>query len=69
MGYILKEDVADAINSKYKNSYIADKLNLSCTYISQILHRKRTIAKHIAYAFVKTIDSEAEIEDMFDRIK
>lgn len=68
MGYILKEDVAEQIRNKYRNSYIVEKLGLSKPYISLILHRKRPIKKHIAYSFTKIIDMDLEIEDLFERV-
>ena len=68
MSYILKENKAEEIRGKYKNGYIADKLGLSQTYISLILHRKRHIAKHVAYSFTKVLGSELEIEDLFERV-
>jgi len=68
MAFILKENTAEEIKRKYKNGYIAQKLNLSGTYISLILHRKRPVAKHMAYAFTKVINSEAEINDLFEEI-
>lgn len=67
MGYVLKEDVAENIRKKYKNTYIKENLGLSECYISLILHRKREIPKHVAYSFTKTLDSEKEIDDMFER--
>ena len=66
MGYLLKEEMAYAIRTTYKNSYIIDKLDLSATYISIILHRKKPIAKHMAFAFTKALDNNAEIEDYFE---
>ena len=68
MGYYLKEDVAKEISSKYRNSYIVEKLGLSKPYVSLILHRKRPIKKHIAYSFTKVIDMNLEIEDLFERV-
>lgn len=68
MGYLLKEDQAPMIRTKYKNGYIAEKLGLSKTYVSLILHRKRVIQKHVAYAFAKTLGTELEIDDIFERI-
>lgn len=65
MGYILKEDVAELVKEKYKTNYIATKLGLSNCYVSLILHRRRKISKHVAYSFVKLLNSEAEINDYF----
>lgn len=64
--YILKEDKAEEIRKKYKNTYFIENLGLSKCYISLILNRKRKIAKTTAYCIVKLIDSEAEIEDYFE---
>lgn len=68
MGYVLKEEEAEKIRSKYRNSYIAENVGLSQVYVSVILHRKRPIPKRLAYAFTKTIDSELEINDLFEFI-
>ena len=68
MGYILKPETAELIGSKYRNGYIAEQLGLSKTYISLIIHRHRAIPKHVAYSFTKVINSEYEIEDLFERI-
>ncbi len=68
MSYILKENKAEEIREKYKNSYIIEKLGLSGPYVSLILHRRRAITKHIAYSFTKIINSELEIEDLFERV-
>lgn len=66
MGYILKKELANDIQEKYKNSYFVNKLDLSNTYISLIIHRKQTIPKRVALAFTKTLNVNAEIEDYFD---
>lgn len=69
MKYILKEDKANDIKATYKNSYISKKSGLSTCYISLILNRHRKVAKRIAYCFTKSINSEYEINDLFDLIK
>lgn len=69
MGFILKKESADLITKKYKNSYISNQLNLSGTFVSQVLHRKKAVAKHTAYAFTKLINSEAEVEDIFEQVR
>lgn len=66
MGYILKEEKANEIKDKYRNSYISERLGLSKTYVSLILHRKKEIKKHVAYSFTKVLDSELEINDLFE---
>jgi plasmid maintenance system antidote protein VapI len=69
MGYLLKKDAALMVKGKYKNSYFAEKLNLSSTYISLIMHRRRPVAKHMAFAFAKAVSSDAEINDLFEQVK
>lgn len=66
--YILKEDVANELRNKYKNKYLADTIGISLPYVSYILHRKRHISKTLAYFFTKTIDSEKEIDDLFELV-
>lgn len=66
MSYILKEEKAEEIKNKYKNSYFKEKLDLSGTYVSLIVNRKIPISKRLAYAFTKVIDVNAETEDYFE---
>ena len=68
MGYMLKEDEAKKIKAKYRNSYIANEIGISQTYVSIILNRKRHIPKRLAYLFTKVIDSESEINDLFEYV-
>ena len=68
MGYYLKEEIAKEIREKYKNSYIINKTGISQSLVSLILHRKRHIPKKTAYSFTKVINSEYEIEDLFERV-
>ena len=47
MKYLLKEDMAEMIRTKYKNNYIVDKLHLTKTYVSLVFNRKKPIqTKH-----------------------
>ena len=64
----MKEKSAQDIKRKYKCGYIADEIGISQTYLSLILHRKQNIPKKLAYFITKTINSELEIEDLFERI-
>ena len=66
--YILKEDVAEEIRKKYKNNYLVETIGIIRPYVSYILHRKKSISKRLAYFFTKTIDSEKEIDDLFDLV-
>lgn len=65
MGYMLKTDIAKDIQEKYKNSYFTNKLGISNTYVSLIVHRKQKVPRRIAYAFTKAINVNAELEDYF----
>lgn len=69
MGYLLKEEMANIFSKKYKNSYIAELIGLSGTYVSIIMHRKQKVPKRVAYAFAKAINPEAEINDYFDLVR
>lgn len=69
MSYKLKEEEAKKIKAKYKNSYIANQAGISEPYVSLILNRKQEISKKLAYFFTKTINSEYEIDDLFDRVR
>ena len=68
MKFLLKEDIATKIREKYKNSYITGTTGLSMCYVSLIMNRRRPVPKRVAYLFTKTIDSEYEIEDLFERV-
>lgn len=69
MGFLLKKESADTIQRKYKNSYIKTELDLSSTYVSQILHRNKPVSKRTALAFAKVINPQIEIEDIFEQVK
>lgn len=68
MKYVLKQDKADEIRQKLKNSYIASVSGLSLCYVSLIMNGRRNVQKRIAYCFTKAIDSELEIDDLFERV-
>lgn len=67
--YLLKEKASNEIIKKYRINYIAKEIGKSISYISIVVHRHRTLPKSTAYAFTKAINSELEIEDLFDRVK
>ena len=69
MRYLLKENVAESIRTKYKNSYLINATGLCSSYISQIVNRKRALPKNAAYIFTKAINNNLEINDLFDRVK
>jgi len=66
--YILKDDVINYLK-KYKitNRKIANRIGVTEGYVSQIKNKKHTnISKLMAYAFAKAINSEFEIENIFN---
>lgn len=69
MRFVLKEEASKLVKIKYKNRYLIDTVGLCASYISQIVNRKRAVPKNVAYAFTKAVNSELEIEDLFDRTK
>ena len=69
MRFLLKNSSSDLIKKKYKNTYLIETVGLCASYISQIINRKRAVPKNVAYTFTKAINSELEINDLFDRVK
>lgn len=68
MKYVLRQDKANEIRQKLKNKYIADVSGLSLCYVSLIMTGKRQVNKRIAYPFTKAVNSELEIDDLFERV-
>ena len=62
MKYKLKEEIAKQI----KNKHLVEKLGMSNTYVSQLVHRKRTCPKHTAYAIASLYG--VKIKDIFEEI-
>lgn len=52
---------------KIKN--VAQEIGISRVYLSYILNGRKTCSKFIAYCIVKTLHSELEIADYFNRVK
>ena len=69
MRYMLKENTAQLIKKKYRNSYIIETVGLCSSYVSQIINRKKAVPKNVAYTFTKAINNEYEIENLFDKVK
>lgn len=69
MRYILRKETSELIKKKYKNSYIMETVGLCSSYVSQIVNRKRAVPKNVAYTFTKAINSNLEINDLFERMK
>lgn len=68
MRYLLKENAKKMIREKYKNSYLAEELEISTSYVSMILNGDKPLKKDIAFLITKTINENLEIKDLFDEI-
>lgn len=67
-GYMMKDSTIKKIREKYRIEYIANQVGISFTYLSLIINKRKHCSKMVAYAITKTIDSEAEIDELFERI-
>lgn len=63
--YILKDEMKEKVKD-LTNRYIADKVGITETYMSQILNNRKKASKTLAYAISKVISSNYEIEDVFN---
>ena len=68
MSYKLKSDVAKDIKKKFRGVYLANTLGRTQAYMSLLLNQKINCPKTTAYAFTKMIDSDLEIDDLFERV-
>ena len=66
--YVIKEEAKEYMhNHKITNRKIARKLGVTEGYISSIKNARKTeISKLMAYAFCKAVDSELELENVFE---
>ena len=67
--YMFREDKFDEVMEKYKMTYLCKQIGLSNSYFSLILNRKKHCPKRTAYIIAKCFNSDAEIEDYFERLK
>lgn len=63
--YIFKKDIAVKINQTIASKVIG----LAQPTLSNILNRKVTCRKVVAFCITKYIDENAKIEDYFEKIK
>lgn len=68
MKYIIREDKAELITSKYKNTYLADKIKVSPSYISLILNGKRLVSYSVANTITQVVDENLSVEELFKTI-
>lgn len=66
--YILKENIVVDFGGVTQRR-IAQKIGITEQTLSAILRRKQTCSKMMAYCITKINNSEAEIEDYFEKIK
>ena len=65
--YILKENIVVNLKCETQRK-VAEKIGITEQTLSKILNRKMACSKMIAYCIVKINNSEAEIEDYFERV-
>ena len=65
--YILKENIVVDLKCETQRK-VAEKIGITEQTLSKILNRKMTCSKMIAYCIVKINNSEADIEDYFERV-
>ena len=65
--YILKENIVVDLKCETQRK-VAEKIGITEQTLSKILNRKMACSKIIAYCIVKINNSEAEIEDYFERV-
>lgn len=56
------------INIKINQGRIANEIGLSRQYINGVINNKFNCRKLVAYAMTKLINSDAEINDYFERV-
>ena len=56
------------INIKINQKNLADEIGLSRQYINGVINNKYNCRKIVAYAMTKSINSDAEINDYFERV-
>lgn len=66
--YVFRQDKID-VKKRIKQKYICKEIGLTQSTLSNIFLRKVYCRKVVAYSITKILDSEAEIEDYFERIK
>ena len=66
--YILKENIVVDLKGETQRK-VAEKIGITEQTLSKILNRKMACSKMIAYCIVKINNSEAEIEDYFERVE
>ena len=65
--YILKKNIVVDLKCETQRK-VAEKIGITEQTLSKILNRKMACSKMIAYCIVKINNSEAEIEDYFERV-
>ena len=56
------------INIKINQGRIADEIGISRQYINGVINNRKKKKKIVAYAMTKLINSNAEINDYFERV-
>lgn len=65
--YKLKEETAEMFKV-YKLNAVAERVGMNYRTLSEMINKDRSCIKITAYALTKFLDSEKEIDDLFDRV-
>lgn len=66
--YKFKNNKKNEIVSKYKLTYIAEKIGITLAYLSKVINGKLACSKMTAYCITKVADPEKEIEYFFQEM-
>lgn len=64
--YKLKEETIEMLKL-FKMNAVAERVGMNYRTLSEMINKDRPCIKITAYALTKFLDSEKEIEDLFDR--
>ena len=67
--YIFKKELKEQILDGKTITWVAKTIGVTVAFLVAVLNGNRTCSSPVAYCIVKCLDSEAEIEDYFIRMK
>lgn len=65
--FTFKTELIEEFLKGRSQTYIANIVGVSRSYLNSVMHGHRSASKMTAYAMVKASDMNAEISDFFDR--
>ena len=64
--YLFKKDEKTNLLNGRTITYVASEIGITKEFLTSILNGKRACSRLVAYCVVKSLHSDAEIEDFFD---